>query len=125
MSEIVDENMAAAARMHAVESGKDLGRRTMIAFGGNGPLHATRLARRAGLPARAVSGAVNRLTGGNVSQYVNGFRIGEACRLLADTEMSVTQAMLQSGFQTKSNFNREFLRVTGLSPVAWRQSRRQ
>ncbi|WP_339759865.1 AraC family transcriptional regulator [uncultured Hoeflea sp.] len=85
----------------------------------------TRLARRAGLPARAVSGAVNRLTGGNVSQYVNGFRIGEACRLLADTEMSVTQAMLQSGFQTKSNFNREFLRVTGLSPAAWRQSRRQ
>lgn len=85
----------------------------------------TRLARRAGLPARAVSGAVNRLTGGNVSQYVNGFRIGEACRLLADTEMSVTQAMLQSGFQTKSNFNREFLRVTGLSPLAWRQSRRQ
>ena len=49
VSEIVDENMAAAARMHAVESGKDLGRRTMIAFGGNGPLHATRLARRAGV----------------------------------------------------------------------------
>jgi N-methylhydantoinase A len=35
--------------MHAVESGKDLGARTMIAFGGNGPLHATRVARRAGV----------------------------------------------------------------------------
>lgn len=47
VSEIVDENMASAARMHAVESGKDLSRRVMIAFGGNGPLHATRVARRA------------------------------------------------------------------------------
>lgn len=49
ISEIVDESMAAAGRMHAVESGKDLASRTMIAFGGNGPLHATRVARRAGV----------------------------------------------------------------------------
>ncbi|WP_299657150.1 hydantoinase/oxoprolinase family protein [uncultured Tateyamaria sp.] len=47
ISEIVDENMASAGRMHAVESGKDLSARLMIAFGGNGPLHATRVARRA------------------------------------------------------------------------------
>ncbi|MFK7880840.1 hydantoinase/oxoprolinase family protein [Roseobacter sp.] len=47
ISEIVDENMAGAGRMHAVESGKDLSTRVMIAFGGNGPLHATRVARRA------------------------------------------------------------------------------
>ena len=49
VSEIVDEGMASAGRMHAVESGKDLGQRSMIAFGGNGPLHATRVARRAGV----------------------------------------------------------------------------
>jgi N-methylhydantoinase A len=46
VSEIVDENMASAGRMHAVESGKDLSARLMIAFGGNGPLHATRVALR-------------------------------------------------------------------------------
>jgi N-methylhydantoinase A len=49
VSQIVDEAMASAGRMHAVESGKDLGERLMIAFGGNGPLHATRVARRAGV----------------------------------------------------------------------------
>ena len=49
VSDIVDESMASAGRMHAVESGKDLGQRAMIAFGGNGPLHATRVARRAGI----------------------------------------------------------------------------
>ncbi|WP_166418651.1 hydantoinase/oxoprolinase family protein [Cochlodiniinecator piscidefendens] len=49
VSRIVDESMASAGRMHAVESGKDLGGRTMIAFGGNGPLHASRVARSAGV----------------------------------------------------------------------------
>lgn len=49
VSRIVDESMASAGRMHAVESGKDLGPRTMIAFGGNGPLHASRVARSAGV----------------------------------------------------------------------------
>jgi N-methylhydantoinase A len=49
VSQIVDESMASAGRMHAVESGKDLADRVMIAFGGNGPLHATRVARRAGV----------------------------------------------------------------------------
>ncbi len=41
--EVVDENMANAARVHAVESGKELGEFTMIAFGGAAPLHASRL----------------------------------------------------------------------------------
>ena len=49
VSRIVDESMASAGRTHAVESGKDLGTRTMIAFGGNGPLHACRVARSAGV----------------------------------------------------------------------------
>ena len=46
VTEIVDENMASAGRMHAVESGSNLDDHAMIAIGGNGPLHATRLARR-------------------------------------------------------------------------------
>ncbi len=49
ISGIVDEAMASAARAHAAEAGKDLGERTMIAFGGNGPLHACRVARSAGV----------------------------------------------------------------------------
>ncbi len=49
ISRMVDDNMASAGRAHAVESGKDLGTRTMIAFGGNGPLHACRVALSAGV----------------------------------------------------------------------------
>ena len=83
-----------------------------------------RLARRAGVPARQISGAINRLAAKNVSQYINDFRIAEACRLLRETDMPVTSAMLESGFQTKSNFNREFRRVTARSPATWRAENR-
>jgi len=46
ISEIVDENMAAAARAHAIERGEDVAARVMIAFGGAAPLHAARLAEK-------------------------------------------------------------------------------
>ena len=49
ISEVVDEAMANAARVHAVERGKDLRRATMIAFGGAGPLHACRMAAKLGI----------------------------------------------------------------------------
>jgi N-methylhydantoinase A len=49
VSEIVDENMANAARVHAIESGKDARDRTLIAFGGAAPLHAARMAEKLGL----------------------------------------------------------------------------
>lgn len=47
--EIVDENMASAARVHAIEWGKDIAARAMIAFGGAAPLHAARLAEKLGI----------------------------------------------------------------------------
>jgi N-methylhydantoinase A len=49
ISEIVDENMASAARVHAIESGKDIRTRTMVAFGGAAPLHAARVAEKLGI----------------------------------------------------------------------------
>lgn len=87
----------------------------------DGNLNLTRLSRRLGLPSRQISSAINRSASMNVSQYVNQLRIREACRLLEETDQSVTSIMLDAGFQTKSNFNREFRRITGLSPVAWRE----
>ena len=77
-----------------------------------------RLARRLGLPAKQLSAAINRSTGENVSRYVNRARVAEAQRALKSGQ-SVTQSMFSAGFQTKSNFNREFLRITGQTPSAW------
>ena len=49
VSEMVDENMANAARVHAIESGKDVRPRTLIAFGGAAPIHAARVAEKLGI----------------------------------------------------------------------------
>ena len=58
--------MASAARVHAVENGKDTADRTLIAFGGAAPLHAARLARKLGMrrvvvPVGAGVGSAHRL----------------------------------------------------------------
>jgi AraC-like DNA-binding protein len=83
-------------------------------------LNLDRLARKAGMPARRISMAINQLTTRNVSQYVNDHRIAAACDLLKTTSLAVTTIMFDVGFQTKSNFNREFRRVTGTNPSDWR-----
>ena len=77
------------------------------------------LSRRLLIPVKTLSATINRATGENVSRYINRFRVDHACRCLEAGE-NVTSAMLSSGFNTKSNFNREFLRVTGRAPSEWR-----
>ncbi len=85
-------------------------------------LNLNRLARRACIPSRQISAAINRVLGRNVSQVVNEYRVEEAKRLLHDTDHPVTTVMFEAGFQTKSNFNREFQRVVGMAPTAYRNS---
>ena len=46
ISEMVDENMSNAARVHAIESGKLIESRALVAFGGAAPLHAARMAEK-------------------------------------------------------------------------------
>jgi len=62
LAEVVEENMAAAARAHAAEFGLDISSRAMVAFGGAAPLHATRLGEKLGvqtiiIPAQAGVGS--------------------------------------------------------------------
>jgi len=44
IADVVDENMAGAARAHAAEWGKEIGSRTLIVFGGAAPIHAASIA---------------------------------------------------------------------------------
>ncbi len=65
---VVNENMAAAARMHAIERGRDLRRFTLVATGGAGPVHAWGVARALGIgrvlcpPGAGVASAFGMLT---------------------------------------------------------------
>lgn len=77
-----------------------------------------RLSRKMGMPTKSLSETINLTTGENVSRFINEARIAAAQEAMLKGE-TVTNAMLMSGFNTKSNFNREFLRVVGNSPSAW------
>lgn len=83
-----------------------------------------RIARRSGVPARRVSGAIDRATGNSVSRYVSGLRLDDARRALTGSDDSVTEIVLGAGFRTKSNFNRVFRDAEGCSPSEWRAARR-
>ena len=65
---VVNENMASAARMHAIERGRDLRRFSLVATGGAGPVHAWGVARNLGIrrlvfpPSAGVASAFGMLT---------------------------------------------------------------
>ncbi|MDH3631091.1 MAG: hydantoinase/oxoprolinase family protein [Gammaproteobacteria bacterium] len=103
LSEVVDENMANAARVHAVENGEDLSEYTMIAFGGAAPLHAGRLCEKLGVdrllvpPGAGVGSAIGFLRApfsfeANRSVYMRltDFRPDTIRSLLADLETEAT-----------------------------------
>ncbi|CAM3229530.1 helix-turn-helix domain-containing protein [Moritella viscosa] len=79
-----------------------------------------RLSRKVGIPTRQVSMAVNQICGMNISKVLNEYRITYAKKRLVDSEDSITDIYLSAGFQTKSNFNREFTRITGQTPSTYR-----
>lgn len=94
--EMVDENMANAGRVHAVENGKDISDFTMITFGGAGPLHAARLCEKMGIstflvpPGAGVGSAIGFLKAPFGYESVRSavfslsrFDVNEANRLLA------------------------------------------
>jgi AraC-like DNA-binding protein len=71
-------------------------------------------------------GALSRFFRGHMGKtfpaFLNDLRVGRACRLLAETEMNVTEVALSCGYRNISNFNRQFQRLNRVSP---RQFRRQ
>lgn len=54
------------------------------------------------------------------SEFVSEIRIGHACKLLLDEKMNASQACYASGFQTLSNFNKQFKAITKRTPMAYK-----
>ena len=82
------------------------------------------LGRKLQIIPKNISITINNRTGKNFSEYINGFRILHACNLLEDEsqrDQSILDIMFESGFITKSNFNRAFKLVTGKTPFQYRQ----
>ncbi len=79
------------------------------------------LAKRASLSTGAFSRFFKTRTGKTLPEYVNEMRIGRACLRLAETDDKISDIALDCGFVNLSHFNRQFLRITAMTPVAYRR----
>lgn len=86
-----------------------------------------RLAQAMGLSSKLISSAINRRINKNFFEFVNDFRTERAKSIIASGAGadSMMQVMEQSGFNSKSTFNRCFKRSTGMTPSEYRDSLKQ
>ena len=68
---------------------------------------------------------VDRLMTISVSDYLIGLRIGEACARLAATAQPIQPIAAEVGYASLANFNRQFLRLRGMTPREYRASLRR
>jgi len=54
-------------------------------------------------------------------EYITQLRIKKACRLLAESRMTAAEIAFECGFRNLSNFNRQFRKVAGCTPVEYRK----
>ncbi|MBF9237042.1 helix-turn-helix transcriptional regulator [Hymenobacter sp. BT683] len=79
----------------------------------------TDLAQRLGTNPGFLSKVINAGCGQNFNDFVNSYRVAEAQRKLADprfAHFSLVGVALESGFNSKSTFNRVFKKLTGYPP---------
>ena len=55
------------------------------------------------------------------SDFLTEIRIGYSCKLLIEKKISISEACYESGFNTLSNFNRQFKAITHHSPFEYRK----
>lgn len=89
------------------------------------PISREAVAAKASLSAGAFSRFFKTRTGKTLPQYVNELRVGRACSRLAETDDKVADIALDCGFENLANFNRQFQRLMGASPRAYRQQFRR
>jgi AraC-like DNA-binding protein len=84
------------------------------------PVRLSEAARIINLSEGAFSRFFRMHTGKTFPEFVNELRIGRACSLLLEDNLNITQVAYECGFINLSNFNRQFLRLKGISPREFR-----
>lgn len=63
--------------------------------------------------------------GSSFTDYLRTLRVAYACKLLADTDMPITDICFEIGYANVSNFNRNFLSQRGTTPSSYRRLAQQ
>ncbi len=77
-------------------------------------------AKRLHLPEKELSILINDVLGKNFTSFVNEFRVKEACKLLKNNDLKISDISSEVGFYSRSAFNTAFKEVTGLTPTEYR-----
>lgn len=85
------------------------------------PLYLKQVARHAGMSEVSLSRYFRSRTGKTFPAYLNELRVARVCRLLVETDATVTEIALSCGFDSMANFDHQFHRLHGCSPTAYRQ----
>jgi len=80
------------------------------------------LAREVAMTPAAFSRFFKRVSKRSPSDFLNDLRIEHACRLLRESDRTVTDIAAAAGFPTLTNFNRRFRERNGTTPREYRQS---
>jgi AraC-like DNA-binding protein len=83
-------------------------------------VEACKLARAAGTSVRGLERAFDRDYGLSPRQYLRRLRMQTACQQLVSTRSTLAQVADRCGFADQSHFNRDFKRMTGMTPRAYR-----
>jgi AraC-like DNA-binding protein len=83
------------------------------------------VSRQAGISPFHFCKVFKRTTGMTFTEFVNKARVEQAKRLLLKPQARITEVAYDSGFQSLSQFNRSFRRVTSTSPTEYRAHLRQ
>jgi AraC-like DNA-binding protein len=85
------------------------------------PIQLAHIAELAGMTVPAFCQYFKKRTKKTFIDFVNEMRIGYACNQLLDTEKSILEICFESGFNTVANFNRQFLKIKGVTPSSYRR----
>lgn len=55
------------------------------------------------------------------TQFLNEIKIGNACKLLIDSDRSISEICFQIGFNNFAHFNSQFKRIVGVTPTRYRR----
>ena len=90
-----------------------------------GTLDHQEIARTVGMSLSAFCHYFKRVTGRTLSDFIKEVRIGHARKLLMETDATVAETAYASGYESLSNFNRQFQEISGTSPKVFRQQNKK
>lgn len=83
------------------------------------------IAAQAAMNPSAFSRYFKQCTGKSVTEFIQELRLGHACKMLIQTNKNISEIIYESGFQSQTHFNKLFVKINRLTPLAYRRRYRK